>query len=486
MAFLVLACRHCGAPPSLSGESLGPDTQVVAGPDLCDRVGAILRDHAGPDTDVILLAPRDFEAQAALEEDVLRAGVHPFRIRFLDAGRVFRDPRDVEVHIRAALGRLRASEGREAAPSRATNRFRGAVPRRSLLLPFARHRVPLPRIDSSTCREARGCDLCIRACPARAITKGHPPRIDAGACTSCGVCVAACPVSAVSHPSLDFGPLEAEAAILADGPHRNLLVACSAALASLRPEGLGPASGLWRLVEVPSLGCLRAADALRLQTMGFDRVIDLRRGLCCPEGDRPFAVVASLLEGLGRPGRVLRWNLEEGPLPRAWSDSLPTEGTTMPSRSSLPAFAAQFGEPGSPVIDLPGRGAGLVSVDAAGCTLCGVCVERCPSGALSMEEPTSGAVRLDFCATACDGCGICADACPERVLSLRLAVDPSRGSERVLLKEDEWVLCRCCGTRVAPRAMIVQIAARTKVPVAFDLCADCKPLLSPERPLIGP
>jgi len=58
-------------------------------------------------------------------------------------------------------------------------------------------------------------------------------------------------------------------------------------------------------------------------------------------------------------------------------------------------------------------GARLVAgVDAGACTGCGICVEVCPTGAMTLEE----VARVD--AAACNGCARCVVECPEGAISL--------------------------------------------------------------------
>ncbi len=60
-------------------------------------------------------------------------------------------------------------------------------------------------------------------------------------------------------------------------------------------------------------------------------------------------------------------------------------------------------------------------VDADLCTACGLCVERCPASALSLEADTPD-LDLDRCI----GCGVCATGCPEEAVTLeeRPGFDP--------------------------------------------------------------
>jgi ferredoxin len=48
------------------------------------------------------------------------------------------------------------------------------------------------------------------------------------------------------------------------------------------------------------------------------------------------------------------------------------------------------------------------------CKVCGICVERCPSAALTMGEQDVPKADLDRCI----GCGVCASGCPEEAITL--------------------------------------------------------------------
>jgi heterodisulfide reductase subunit A-like polyferredoxin len=64
---------------------------------------------------------------------------------------------------------------------------------------------------------------------------------------------------------------------------------------------------------------------------------------------------------------------------------------------------------------------GYVSrVDADLCVGCGVCVDFCQFGALSVEDGT-----VAVAAAACMGCGVCVSQCAQGALAL--ARDPARG-----------------------------------------------------------
>jgi len=65
-------------------------------------------------------------------------------------------------------------------------------------------------------------------------------------------------------------------------------------------------------------------------------------------------------------------------------------------------------------------------VDPDACIACEACLERCPVGAISLDEVAE--VDRDKCL----GCGLCASACPSEAITLRLRPDREEPFERVL------------------------------------------------------
>lgn len=65
-------------------------------------------------------------------------------------------------------------------------------------------------------------------------------------------------------------------------------------------------------------------------------------------------------------------------------------------------------------------------VDQGECVACEVCLDRCPVGAIVVDDTA----RVDR--ERCLGCGLCAGACPEEALSLRLRPDREEPFDRVL------------------------------------------------------
>jgi ferredoxin len=57
----------------------------------------------------------------------------------------------------------------------------------------------------------------------------------------------------------------------------------------------------------------------------------------------------------------------------------------------------------------------LSVIDSQACTGCGICVERCPTDAISLNE--AGWAQRDE--SACLGCGVCSRFCPEEAIALK-------------------------------------------------------------------
>ena len=111
------------------------------------------------------------------------------------------------------------------------------------------------------------------------------------------------------------------------------------------------------------------------------------------------------------------------------------------------------------------------------CSLCGLCADSCPTGALRYEESNQEA-NLLFRTADCTGCGLCSNACPEAapVIARRLE-ESSLRDDTVVLKSADLRRCRRCGEGYAPEAMVSRVLSSLgeRAPaVNFGYCPDCR------------
>lgn len=117
-------------------------------------------------------------------------------------------------------------------------------------------------------------------------------------------------------------------------------------------------------------------------------------------------------------------------------------------------------------------------VDRTRCTLCEVCVARCPTGALSLSHE-KGSASLLFKPALCNGCGgavPCQTSCPERALMMERAARPH--AERVeVLAQGDLARCGDCGTFFAPLQKLAvprRKAGAKRRKEAVERCPSCR------------
>lgn len=117
--------------------------------------------------------------------------------------------------------------------------------------------------------------------------------------------------------------------------------------------------------------------------------------------------------------------------------------------------------------------------DPAACTLCGLCVGRCPSGALRVvESAAETALTLD--AQQCIGCDRCVRICPEEVLALasNTQARPANGNGHQVMRQSPRAICPNCGRPTVSQAELDAVFARLQPDPAtqqrLSLCVECK------------
>lgn len=112
-----------------------------------------------------------------------------------------------------------------------------------------------------------------------------------------------------------------------------------------------------------------------------------------------------------------------------------------------------------------------VILEPSDCTLCGFCVQSCPTRALSIHEDDS-ATALWLAAKRCISCEQCARVCLSKALAMEGA---SNTSTPVLLRQSERAICPACKTHTVSQAELEAIVTQLgEHPRWLDYCLDCR------------
>ena len=123
------------------------------------------------------------------------------------------------------------------------------------------------------------------------------------------------------------------------------------------------------------------------------------------------------------------------------------------------------------------------------CTLCGFCVQICPTKALAVYE-TEQETSLLLATAACIGCSKCEHICDTHVIEMALMeeVSPSpqpdllpllgeglgRGPLFTVLKRSPRAACLECGRPLVSRAELDYVATQLGHPAWLDYCMECR------------
>lgn len=264
-----------------------------------------------------------------------------------------------------------------------------------------------------------GCDKCQQVCPHQAINlQSFTVEIDEVKCTSCGLCTAVCPGLALEFP---LGPIQEKL-------HRGRgQLRCSKApgagdeihcLGQLTPGVLAEAGSRYGPLTLAHGDCVnckiggptiperveRTVEEGKKYFPGLEVHIQMEALRGAEVGRREF--FGAMFGGAKRSAAELVPNL---PLPEEPYEDKRSE---LPPELRLRKVAAYRAQ----AVRWP-----RITV-AAGCTLCPVCTNVCPTKAVERERDTveglSEAYVLKLNVSACTGCGACVESCPPQVISL--------------------------------------------------------------------
>jgi ferredoxin len=314
--------------------------------------------------------------------------------------------------------------------------------------------------------------------------------VDQPACEGCGACVAVCPTSSLTFTEPSPVELRSRlAALLApvDDPRAEppvLAFHCAergqAAIADALRLGLTYSP---RLLPVP-MACLRhvsEADLLGAMRLGAAGVA-LLGCESCPHGPRDLFLervdrVRSVLEAFGAgaarvqlvtghagdtPAMIAALDgfvAGLGPAPVRWDGrgGLPADGRDVIADAVRALLDASRREPGRLAVPAEAPYA-VPEVDAAKCTLARACVNACPTHAFRFDEARQ---TLELKSIACVNCGLCVEVCPEGAITLAPAMPLSaRALDWQVVVRDELVACLKCGKPAGNRKAIEAVEAK--------------------------
>ncbi len=491
-------------------------TRALIVPDLCSSPGAVA-DAADGDTRTLVLGLCSSEyREPEFQRSARKAGIDPLAIAVVAPGSYCATPQQdrdaggvAKTLLAAAVARVQAFPGSQPEDIRPYVVGGGQkISRRALFtMPPIAYR-PVASIDRDACVASTGCDQCVQACPADALTNlDGVIQIARRSCVSCGLCQSACPTSAAQLPGQTISQLEAEVGELLTNPAldsdapRAILFVCrkSASAVDSLSQSSSPMAPNWLPLSVPCSGFVSPAVILQSLAHGAAAVGMLACGNDCRYDQRErtqgeIDYCQKVLAALGLPsGAAAFFDASLGASSLAARLSSPLVGSrdTAASTSRLSfsgpsaaasALTALAGDVAPAALDHPYSPLGLVNIDADGCTGCGSCAQTCPTGALDLAQGDT--VTLDYDPTLCTGCAQCVSVCPEQVVHVSRSTDLARlgnGPER--LYEDEAIRCKSCGSVVAPAAMLKRIEAALSedgrpsdktMSTITSLCTDCR------------
>ncbi|WP_153447107.1 4Fe-4S binding protein [Vibrio algicola] len=372
------------------------------------------------------------------------------------------------------------------------------------------------RLDTDLCahssRGVIGCQLCVDACPAGALTSqgtaqtGHNIEINPYLCQGIGTCATSCPTEAISYALPN--PVETQTFIervlakyFDQGGENPIIMFCSSRhekytvmMLGMLPDNIIPIT----LDELPSVGIDTWFTAL---THGACQVIfaasnhmpetiirvlkhetDIAQTLLSQLGLEKERINVMYIEELRmqRPVLIstpLKVKIRE-PLAGKKRDRLFASLDLLAQHHSLDAEQVTQGISSVP----DGAPFGSVNCDTKDCTLCMSCVSVCPTRALHAKGDSPA---LLFTEEDCVQCGLCVTACPEKVLSLQPQFnwDASSRKADATLHHEPAAHCLSCNKPFAPESMIKMLQDKLRGHSQFAtedklrrvaMCEDCR------------
>ena len=355
--------------------------------------------------------------------------------------------------------------------------------------------------DPAACAHARsgvaGCNRCIEACPAEAISDaGDGIEVNPMLCQGGGTCAAVCPSGAIGYALPTSIDLQERIRQLIRryrelGGQRPVLLLQAEAHA-LPVERLSAQVLPVVVEELASVGLELLLGALAYGAGGL-RYLE-HPGLP-PKSrqviDEQMRLMQALLSAQGYDPELIGWmTMDEAPLDveyRLPASFVPANFAALGDKRQrlFQAIDHLHGQAPKrpPSVSLEaGAPFGTVTISEQRCTLCQACTSACPAGALQAAGEQPG---IRFIEASCLQCGICTATCPEDAIwtSPRLLFDRNARREARMLHQEPPFACVRCGKPFATRRIIDTVLERLQGNPMFateqarqrlQMCEDCR------------
>jgi nitrate reductase assembly molybdenum cofactor insertion protein NarJ len=115
------------------------------------------------------------------------------------------------------------------------------------------------------------------------------------------------------------------------------------------------------------------------------------------------------------------------------------------------------------------------------CTLCGFCVQVCPTHALIIRE-TGDETALTLNPSACVACNKCEHVCETHAIKMEPTTENVQlAGTWSMLRSSPRAKCAACGQPLVSQAEIDFVAVRIGNPSWLQYCPECRPLVLEER-----
>ena len=390
------------------------------------------------------------------------------------------------------------------------------ITRRNLLGTLSPQYEIVPSISNSECTEIK-CKLCAYTCPAHAIADANGKlKINKSTCTRCGACVTSCPREAISYPGYSLTEMEREIEGLlsrhVELPSRILSIVCQSCL-NVDDPNIKAISPYLFSIKVPSPAIVSPLLLLYAFNLGADGIVLIHDQQHCNSKistqtlNNNLHFIRQLFQRWGidknRIGYIDQaYNPEAHEELHRFTERIITSGHTPFSLAAgsmtfegMYSIAAIIREMNAK-LQLSEEGLisgeevpfGSVNIDQSHCTGCCLCVQSCPTGALSTRiSDNHDSINLEFQHNKCIACGICVATCPEKCVSNKKVLDFAviSGSKNTIF-ESEFVSCHNCGRPYATKSMIDILKQRldkigTFNPSWSEYCPSCRVSIKQKR-----